>query len=120
MYAIIRAGGKQYKVAKGDVIQVERMTGSSDDVDFVPLLIVDDKGKTRIAKSELSKARVTAKVVGDSKGEKVDIFKYRSKSRYRRHIGHRQHYTQIQISDIKLTAGRTTKTKEQEETSDGT
>jgi large subunit ribosomal protein L21 len=120
MYAVIRAGGKQYKVAKGDVIEVERLTGSPNEVDFVPLLVVDDKGKARATKSELSNARVTAKVVGDGKGEKVEIFKYRSKSRYRRHAGHRQHYTQIQISDIKLTAGRSRKAKEQEESNDGT
>ncbi|MGH2694211.1 MAG: 50S ribosomal protein L21 [Actinomycetota bacterium] len=120
MYAVIRAGGKQYKVAKGDVIEVERLTGSSGEVSFVPLLVVDDKGKTRTGKSALAGMRVTAKVVGETKGEKVDIFKYRSKTGYRRHTGHRQRYTQVEISDIKLTAGRSKKAKEQEETSDGT
>jgi large subunit ribosomal protein L21 len=120
MYAVIRAGGKQYKVAKGDVIEVERLTDSSREFSFEPLLVVDDKGKTRTGRSALSGVRVTAKVVGDTKGEKVDIFRYRSKTRYRRHTGHRQRYTQVQISDIKLTAGRSKKTAEQEETNDGT
>lgn len=106
MYAIIRAGGKQHKVAKGDVIEVERIKESSDTLEFVPLLVVDDKGKTRSAKSDLAAARVTATVVGEAKGPKVDVHKYRNKTGYRRHTGHRQQYTTIQIEDIKLTAGR--------------
>ena len=106
MYAIIRAGGKQHKVAKGDVLEVERVKDSSDSVEFVPLLVVDDKGKTRSARSELADARVTASVLGEAKGPKVDVHKYRNKSGYRRHTGHRQQYTTIQIDDIKLTAGR--------------
>ncbi len=106
MYAIIRAGGKQHKVAKGDVIEVERVKDSSDTLEFTPLLIVDDKGKARSGKSDLSGARVTAKVLGETKGSKVEVVKYRSKTGYRRHTGHRQKYTSIQISDIKLTGGR--------------
>jgi large subunit ribosomal protein L21 len=106
VYAIIRAGGKQHKVAKGDVIEVERVKDSGDTVEFVPLLVVDDKGKTRSARSELADARVTGTVVGAAKGPKVDVHKYRNKTGYRRHTGHRQQYTTIQIGDIKLTAGR--------------
>jgi large subunit ribosomal protein L21 len=102
MYAVIRAGGKQHKVAKGDVIEVERVK-DSDTVEFTPLLIVDDKGKLRSGRSELSKARVTAKVLGETKGRKIEVMKYRNKTGYRRHTGHRQRYTSIEISDIKLT-----------------
>ena len=123
MYAIIRAGGKQHKVAKGDVIEVERIKESSDTLEFVPLLVVDDKGKTRSAKSDLAAARVTATVVGEAKGPKVDVHKYRNKSGYRRHTGHRQQYTTIQIADIKLTAGRkkaAPKDEEKGSTGDGT
>lgn len=108
MYAVIRAGGKQYKVTEGDVIEIERVSGS-DELEFVPLLVVDDKGKARSAKSELAGARVMAKVIGSSKGDKVDIFKYRAKTRTRVHTGHRQQYTTVQISGIKLTAGRSRK-----------
>ncbi len=106
MYAVIRAGGKQYKVTKGDVLEIEHVGDDSDEVEFVPLLVVDDKGKSRSRKADLADARVTAKVLGDTKGPKVDIFKYRNKTGYRRHTGHRQRYTSIQIADIKLTAGR--------------
>lgn len=117
MYAVIRAGGKQHKVAKGDVIEVERV-GDSDSVEYVPLLIVDDKGKTRSAKKDLADARVTATVIGESKGPKIEVMHYRNKTGYRRHAGHRQKYSTIQISDIKLTAGRGSK-KAEEGASDG-
>ena len=116
MYAVIRAGGKQHKVAKGDVIEVEHVKGSSDTLEFTPLLVVDDKGKARSGKSELTKARVLAKIVGETKGEKVEVRKYRNKTGYRRHAGHRQRYTTIQISDIKLSGGTAAK---KEEGSDG-
>jgi len=102
MYAVIRAGGKQFKVAKGDVIEVEKVADSDDGVEFTPLVVVDDKGKTTAGRAALSKAKVTAKVVGASKGPKVEVSKFRNKSGYRRNSGHRQHYTSIEISDIKL------------------
>ena len=111
MYAIIRAGGKQHKVTKGDVIEVERVKESSDSLEFVPLLVVDDKGKARSAKSDLADARVTATVLGETKGPKIEVVKYRNKTGYRRNTGHRQKYTSIQIDDIKLTAGRSSSSK---------
>lgn len=104
MYAVIRAGGKQFKVTKGDVIEIERLK-SSDEVEFTPLLIVDDDGKARSGKSELGRARVLGRVVGDAKGPKIDVTKFRNKTGYRRHAGHRQRYTSIQIADIKLSGG---------------
>jgi large subunit ribosomal protein L21 len=109
LYAVIRAGGKQHRVAKGDVIEVERTNGSGD-IEFVPLLIVDDKGKVRSSQSELSKARVVAKVVGEAQGPKIRVMKFRNKVGYRRRVGHRQSLSTIEISDIKLTAGRSKKT----------
>jgi large subunit ribosomal protein L21 len=113
MYAVIRAGGKQHKVAKGDVIEIEYVKDSNT-VEFTPLLIVDDKGKLRSGKSELAKARVTAKVLGESKGKKIEVMKYRNKTGYRRHTGHRQRYSSVEISDIKLT-GSTSKAKSSSE-----
>jgi large subunit ribosomal protein L21 len=109
LYAVIRAGGKQHKVSKGDVIEVERVKDSDDSIEFTPLLIVDDKGKARTAKAELSKALVVGKVLGESQGPKVSVDKFRNKTGYRRHTGHRQRYTTIQISDIKLSGGRAKK-----------
>jgi large subunit ribosomal protein L21 len=103
MYAIIRAGGKQHKVAPGDVIEVERLKDSGEAVEFAPLLVMDDDGKVRSTKSELAGAVVTAQILGEAKGPKVDVVKFRAKTGYRRHTGHRQKYTAIQISDIRLT-----------------
>jgi large subunit ribosomal protein L21 len=102
MYAVIRAGGKQYKVAESDVIEIEKMKDSNDKVEFTPLVVVDDKGKSTAGKSALSKAVVTAKVVGATKGPKVEVSKHRNKTGYRRNTGHRQQYTTVEISEIKL------------------
>jgi large subunit ribosomal protein L21 len=109
MYAIIRAGGKQAKVQSGDVIEIERVRSDDGKLSFTPLLVVDDKGNSVTDRTTLAKATVTAKVLGESSGSKVDIFKYKNKSGYRRHQGHRQKYTQIEITGIKLPASSSKK-----------
>ena len=105
MYAVIRAGGKQYKVAEGDVIEIERLKDPAEKVTFEPLLVVDDKGKARVGSGQLSGASVSAEVIGEVKGVKVDVYKYKNKTRYRRHTGHRQRYTSIRIAGIALGGG---------------
>jgi large subunit ribosomal protein L21 len=102
MYAIIRAGGKQAKVQSGDVIDIERVKTDDDELSFAPLLVVDDDGKAVSDRDTLDKASVTAKVLGASSGPKVDIFKYKNKTGYRRRQGHRQKYTRIEITGINL------------------
>jgi large subunit ribosomal protein L21 len=119
MYAVIRAGGKQHKVAKGDIIEVEKVKNGEGDLEFTPLLIVDDKGKVRSGRSELSKALVTAKVIEETRGPKIEVYKFRNKSRYRRHAGHRQTYSKIEISGIKLSGGKSSSTQKEEEAADG-
>jgi large subunit ribosomal protein L21 len=109
MYAIIRAGGKQAKVQSGDVIEVERLKGDSDKLSFEPLLVVDDDGNAVSDRDLLAKATVTAKILGESVGPKIDIFKYKNKTGYRRRQGHRQKYTQIEITEIKLPGAKTKK-----------
>ena len=104
MYAIIRAGGKQAKVREGDTIDVERIKSEGDSVTFTPLLLVGDDGTVVSDKSELAKASVIAEIVGESRGEKIDIFKYKNKTGYRRRQGHRQRYTRIHVTDIKAGA----------------
>ncbi len=101
MYAVIKAGGKQHRVKTGDVIEVELMHGGDDAVQFHPLLVVDDENRTHVGK-ELQKATVTAKPVGEHKGDKVKVFKYRNKTGYSRRAGHRQMYTLVEIGEIKL------------------
>jgi large subunit ribosomal protein L21 len=104
MYAIIRTGGKQAKVQSGDVLEIERVKTDEDKLTFEPLLVVDDEGNAVSDRAQLAKASVTAKVLGESAGPKVDIFKYKNKSGYRRRQGHRQKYTRIEITGIKLPA----------------
>ena len=100
MYAIIRAGGKQAKVHEGDVLDVERIKGT-DTVSYTPLLIVGDDGTVISDKDALGKATVTAEILGESAGPKIDIFKYKNKTGYRRRQGHRQKYTKIKVTKIK-------------------
>jgi large subunit ribosomal protein L21 len=102
LYAVIRTGGKQYKVAQGDVIEVERLRPEGGEVELEPLLVVDDDGRARAGSAELGSARVRARVVGERRGDKIRIFKYRSKTGYRRRAGHRQTLTSIEISEIDL------------------
>jgi large subunit ribosomal protein L21 len=101
MYAIIRAGGKQAKIQEGDVLDVERVK-SDGEITYTPLLIVQDDGTVISDRSTLDKLTVTAEVVGDSTGPKIDIFKYKSKTGYRRRAGHRQKYTQLLVKKIEL------------------
>jgi large subunit ribosomal protein L21 len=102
MYAVIKAGGKQHRVKPGDVIEVELVhRGQDEKVTFDPILVVDDDGKAHVGKA-LGKASVTAKLVGEQKGEKVKIFKYRQKTGYAKSQGHRQLYTLVEIQDVKL------------------
>jgi large subunit ribosomal protein L21 len=111
MYAVIRAGGKQHKVAEGDVIQIEKVSGDSKTLEFEPLLVVDDKGNTTSSKSDLAGAKVSAEVLGEEKGDKIKVFKYKNKTRYRRHNGHRQKYTAIRIAGISASGGGRQKAK---------
>ena len=100
MYAVIKSGGKQYKVEKGQTLDVE-LVGSDDDdkVELTPVLLVD--GETVLAGPKaLNKAKVTAKVVGEAKGPKITGFTYKNKSNNRKRWGHRQRYSTIEITAI--------------------
>jgi large subunit ribosomal protein L21 len=105
VYAVIRTGGKQQKVKPGDVIEVEYLHADGDTVTFQPLLVVDDDGTTHVGK-DIQRAVVTAKLLGEQKGEKVNVFKYKSKSGYARRQGHRQLMTLLEITEVKLPAQR--------------
>lgn len=102
MYAVIRTGGKQYKVTKGDVLEVEHIKLKSDQdvTNLTPVLVVTDDGKTISGLKDLSDYRVGVKVLGDTKGDKVTVFKYRNKTGYASKSGHRQLYSLIEITSI--------------------
>jgi large subunit ribosomal protein L21 len=101
MYAVIKAGGKQHRVQPGDVIEVEKVIGADETLTFTPLLVVDDDG-TALTGSKIAKAKVTAKAVGETKGDKVKVVKYRPKTGYAKKTGHRQQYSLIEIEKVSL------------------
>ena len=114
MYAVIKTGGKQHKVKPGDVIEIELTHGGQDEaITFTPVLVVDDEGKTHYGK-DLAKAVVKGRLVGEEKGEKVKIFKYRPKTGYAKRQGHRQMHSLVEIEDVVL--GRRAAKKETEAT----
>ena len=99
MYAVIKTGGKQYRVAEGERLDIERVRAEGDSVAFTPVLVVD--GDSILSKpSELSGASVAARIVGDAKGPKIRGFKYKPKSNSRKRWGHRQKYSTIEITSI--------------------
>ena len=100
MYAVIASGGKQHRVAEGDVIEVERLgVDEGQTVDLRPVLLVD--GDTVLATPDaLGGASVSARVVGDAKGPKIDGFTYKNKTNNRKRWGQRQKYTRLEITGI--------------------
>ena len=121
MYAVIRTGGKQYKVAPGDVIDVERLAGDDGaSLEFQPLLVVEEGGKVTTAAADLADATVTATVVAQHRGKKVLVYTYKNKSGQQRHQGHRQSLTRLKVEGIELGAKRRTprrQAREQEQES---
>lgn len=101
MYAVIKTGGKQYRVAEGERVDVERLHPEGDraGVTFTPVLVVDGETVAATA-ADLAGAEVAARVVGEAKGPKIRGFKYKNKSNQRRRWGHRQRYTTIEITAI--------------------
>jgi len=100
VYAIVRAGGRQEKVAVGDVLLIDKVGGKAGDaVDLTPLLLVDGSTVTSDA-AKLAKVSVKAEVVGPAKGPKITIMKYKNKTGYKKRQGHRQHLTQVKITAI--------------------
>ena len=98
MYAVIRTGGKQYRVAEGERLDVERLEGDGE-LSFRPVLLVD--GDTVVAAAgDLAAAAVKGRVVGTTKGPKITGFTYKNKTNQRRHWGHRQGYSTIEITSI--------------------
>ena len=101
MYAILETGGKQYKVQPGDVIEVERLDGEvGSRVELGRILLMAGDGAPTIGAPVVDGARVVAEVVEQGKADKIMVFKYKNKIRYRRKTGHRQVLTRLRITDI--------------------
>ena len=101
MYAIIKTGGKQYKVAEGDTIYVEKLdVAEGDSVTFAAVLTLVNGDEVTVGKPFVEGAKVTGKVEAQGKAKKILVFKYKAKSNYRRRQGHRQPYTKVVIDKI--------------------
>jgi large subunit ribosomal protein L21 len=96
MYAVIRAGGKQYRVAPGDVIKIEKTSNSDQNIDFEVLAVSGEEGK--IAKAE--DAKVVGEILGEGRADKILVFHFKRKKQYKKLNGHRQPFTQVRISEI--------------------
>ena len=101
MYAIVKSGGKQYKIQEGDVIRVEKIPGDLDNpISFDQVLMFSDGENVRIGQPALNNVTVKGHIVEQGKGKKIIVFKYKRRKRYRRKQGHRQQYTAIKIDQI--------------------
>ena len=100
MYAIVRSGGQQQKVAVGDVIEIDKVATKPGETLSLPALLVVDGDSVTSDADALSKIDVQAEVVGDTKGPKITILKYKNKTGYRKRQGHRQKYTQVKVTAI--------------------
>ena len=103
MYAIVKTGGHQYKVAPGDTIEVEKLDGEPGaNIELGEVLMFNNGDDVQIGAPFISGAKVLARVVSQGKGQKLTVFKYKPKKRYRRKTGHRQSLTRLHITEISL------------------
>ena len=100
MYAIVRSGGQQQKVAVGDVIEIDKVAQQVGDSVTLPVVMLVDGDNVTAGADALSKATVKAEVLGATKGPKITILKYKNKTGYRKRQGHRQKYTQVKVTEI--------------------
>ena len=100
MYAIVRSGGQQQKVAVGDVIEIDKVAHEVGESVSLPVVMLVDGDKVTAGADALAKASVTVEVLGATKGPKVTILKCKNKTGYRKRQGHRQKYTQVKVTDI--------------------
>jgi large subunit ribosomal protein L21 len=103
MYAVVKTGGKEYRVSTGDLIRVEKLEGNiGDQVPLKDVLMVSHEGEVQVGTPLLPNAVVTGEIVQHTRGKKVLIFKMKRRKNYRRLRGHRQMYTYIQVKDISV------------------
>ena len=101
MYAVIETGGKQYRVAPGDVIEVETLAGDvGAEIEFGRVLTVVNDSNEVLTGARLCEARVKGTIAAHGRGDKTIVFKFKRKKQYKRTIGHRQNYTQVKVNEI--------------------
>ncbi len=103
MYAIIRTGGKQYRVSAGDTLEVEKLSGNvGDSISLEEVLLVANEDSVQVGQPTVAGASVSAKITGQYRGNKIRVFKYRPKKRIRVRKGHRQSLTRLQIETVNV------------------
>ncbi|MES1925407.1 50S ribosomal protein L21 [Salinisphaera sp. T31B1] len=101
MHAVIRTGGKQYRVAEGDILRVEKLDGEAGDtIDIADVLLISDGDNAQIGTPLLDGKAVSAEIVKHARADKIEVIKFKRRKKYRRTHGHRQHYTQLKITSI--------------------
>jgi len=100
MYAIVKTGGKQYKVAEGDVIEIEKLDAAPGASVALPAILLVNDGAVTTDADALAKVAVTAEVLAQTKGPKIRIHKYKNKTGYHKRLGHRQKLTQVKVTGI--------------------
>ncbi len=100
MYAIVKTGGKQYKVAVGDTVEVEKLAGAAGATVTLPALLLVDGTDVTSDAAALAGVKVSAEVVAQTKGPKIRIMKYKNKTGYKKRMGHRQQLTQVKVTEI--------------------
>ena len=100
MYAIVKTGGKQYKVAVGDVLEIEKLAGAAGASVILPALLLVDEGAVTSDAKVLAGVTVSAEVVAQTTGPKINIMKYKNKTGYKKRMGHRQQLTQVRVTGI--------------------
>ena len=100
MYAIVKTGGKQYKVAVGDTVEVEKLDGAAGSTVTLPALLVVDGDTVTSDAQALAGVKVSAEIVAATKGPKISILKYKNKTGYKKRLGHRQQLTQVKVTEI--------------------
>ncbi len=100
MYAVIETGGKQYRVSEGDIIYVEKLENEPDTTVNFDVLMIGEGKLLKVGKPFVKDATVEGKILGQVKGEKIIIYKYKAKKNYHRRAGHRQNYTKVEITGI--------------------
>ena len=100
MYAIIATGGKQYRVSEGDKIYIEKIDAEVGSTVSFDVLLVENEGDVKVGTPVVEGVKVEGKVVAQTRGEKIIVFKYKAKKNYRRKQGHRQPYTKVEITKI--------------------
>lgn len=102
MFAIIEIGGKQYKVEKGLKFEVEKLDlPENEEIKVEKVLLLSENNEAKIGRPHLENSSVTLKVIGQTRGDKVRTIKMKAKKRYIRNLGHKQHYTMVEVTDIK-------------------